>query len=41
LWLAASRLFAVFVANFDGELAWDSTPLLACLRGKKGDREIA
>jgi hypothetical protein len=25
----------------DGELAWDSTPLLARLRGKKGDREIA
>jgi hypothetical protein len=25
----------------DGELAWDSTPLLARLRGKKGGREIA
>lgn len=25
----------------DGELAWDSTPLLARLRDKKGDREIA
>ena len=24
----------------DGELAWDSTPLLARLRGKKADREI-
>jgi hypothetical protein len=25
----------------DGELAWNSAPLLARLRGKKGDREIA
>ena len=24
----------------DGELAWDSRPLLARLRGKKADREI-
>lgn len=25
----------------DGEVAWDSTPLLARLRDKKADREIA
>jgi hypothetical protein len=25
----------------DGELAWDSTTLLARLRGKKADQEIA